>query len=160
GQRLPRDGTGYAALREWLLAGAPWRSGPERELQDLAVARRGDRLRVEATFRSDAGSTVRDVTDLALFTSTDPTVVAVHAEGLLRHVGPGQPPVGARSGTHTALLRMVRPFAAPAVEPAAAAHPLDAAWRAHLRELGLGPAPPVDAARLARRLHLDLVGRP
>jgi hypothetical protein len=171
GRRLPRDGDGHRALLDWIAAGAPWRSGRPQELAGLEVERAGDRLAVRATFAAGGGGAggdgpsvdgdVRDVTALALFASSDPTVVDVDADGVLTARGPGLAHVSARYGNRTALLRVVRPFAGGAAATAdAPAHPLDRTWRAHLRELGLQPAPPVDAAQLLRRLSLDLAGRP
>ena len=165
GRRLPRDGAGHHLLRDWIAAGAPWQEGEPRRLRALRVVVRGDRVVAEATFAKDASSVetevVQDVSDVALFSSTDPTVVDVDAEGRFEARGEGQAWLMARYGNMTALVRIVRPFARTAVlEPQRAAHALDRAWMAHLDEIGLPLLPRVDALQLARRIHLDLVGRP
>ncbi len=160
GRRLPRDGAAHARLREWITAGAPWRDGPERTLQQLRAEPRGERIAVEATYQlADGSELVRDASDVARFATTDPTVVDVEEGGALRFVGPGRAHVTVRLGQHTAVVPFVRSFGQ--VPPAdVSSHELDRAWGAHLTELGLAAAPPVDPALLARRLHLDLAGRP
>ncbi len=167
GRRVVRDGAAHRALRDWIAAGAPWRAGEPRHLHALHVDVRGERVVVEATFRMLANATaeacdvVQDVTDTALFSSTDPTVVDVDADGRVAERGPGQAHLMARFGNLTAVTRILRPFAVPiAALPQRPAHALDRAWLAHLTELGLLPATSVDALQLARRLHMDLVGRP
>ena len=160
GRRLPRDGQAWRRLREWIAAGAPWQRGAPRVLHSLALQRRGDQVLAAATF----GNERVDVTDRALFSSSDPRIVAVDEAGRLQEVGPGRAFVIARFATATATLEVVRPFAAdaaPVVAPTeATAHSLDRAWLRHLDELGLQAAAQAAPERLARRLHLDLVGRP
>jgi hypothetical protein len=95
-------------------------------------------------------------------------VIEIDDDGRIEARGEGQAWVMARFGNLTALVHVVRPFralsapqrGAPEPEPRPAAHALDRAWLAHLDEIGLPLLPPVDAPQLARRLHLDLVGRP
>src|SRR5262245_40387020 len=77
GRRVPRDSPSHRALLEWIAAGAPWCDGPEPTLADLELAQLGDHLQVRATFTSATGLEVRDVTALALLSSTDPTVVEI-----------------------------------------------------------------------------------
>jgi hypothetical protein len=163
GERLVRDGAAYRALAQWIADGAPWQRGEPRELTSLELRRDGDRVVATAML----GDRPADVGDRATFTTTDALVVEVASDGALRTVGSGRAFVVGRFGNATATLEVVLPFAgdaAPGNVPAAAgnaaAHALDRAWSAHLAELGLQPAPPVSAPRLARRLWLDLVGRP
>ena len=162
GRRLVRDGTPHQMLRLWIAAGAPWQRGSSKTLQALAVAVRGERLVAQATFRAGDVDTVLDVSDVALFSSTDPTVAEVGEDGLLDVRAAGQAFLLARFGNLTASTRLVRPFAVVASEVVTrhTAHGLDRAWREHLHELGIAPALPVNALQLARRLHMDLVGRP
>lgn len=160
GRRLPRDGQAHRRLLDWIAAGAPWHSGPQRTLLGLRAAVRGERIVVEATFGTgDGGESVQDVSDVALFASTDPAVVDVDADGQLRSTGSGRAHVTVRFGDRTAVVPFVRGFGQtpPACD---GAHELDRAWCAHLAELELAAAPAADAWQLARRLHLDLVGRP
>ncbi|HEX5052464.1 MAG TPA: DUF1549 domain-containing protein [Planctomycetota bacterium] len=165
GRRLPKGGVAHETLLAWIAAGAPWRAGEAEQLRSLRVSVRGERAVAEAGFgpagAGDERQQVRDVSDVALFSTSDPTVVDVGADGQLDRRGAGQCWVMARFGNLTAVTRLVRPFASPAPSAGpAASHALDRAWRAHLDELGLQPADRVAAAPLARRLYLDLVGRP
>jgi len=165
GRRLPRDGAAHHLLREWIAAGATWQLGEPQRLDSLRVILRGERAIAEATFATGAGDAVtqvvQDVSHVAMFSSTDPAVVDVDGDGRVQARGEGQAWVMARFGNLTALVRIVRPFAGTtAPEPRHTTHALDHAWLAHLDELGLPLLPPVDAQQLARRLYLDLVGRP
>ncbi|HEU4419969.1 MAG TPA: DUF1549 domain-containing protein, partial [Planctomycetota bacterium] len=165
GRRLPRDGKAHHLLREWIGAGAPWQQGAPRRLEALRVTVRDERAVAEATFAAGPGDgaadVVHDVSHVALFSSTDPTVVEVDDEGRVETRGQGQAWVMARFGNLTALARIVLPFApATATAPRQATHALDRAWLGHLGEIGLPLMHAVDALQLARRIHLDLVGRP
>lgn len=63
---------------------------------------------------------------------------------------------GASYEPHWAYTQLVRP----AVPGGKASHPIDAFIRAELAEKGISPSPRADAATLARRLSLDLIGLP
>lgn len=163
GKRLASRDHGYALLREWIAAGAP---PPDAAALPPALTLRSDAadmLQVTATF---GDGTVRDVTRLATFRSTDERVVEVTPEGRMTLQQPGEAFVLARYHGADAALRVVqRPPAAPPRPPEAeplqtAAHPADAAWLSWLRDLGLEPAPPAPPHRLVRRLYVDLLGRP
>jgi Protein of unknown function (DUF1553)/Protein of unknown function (DUF1549) len=156
GRRLPRDGEAVRVLREWIAAGAPWQRGPRRPPPALTLQRHGDQLLTTAAF----GAESVDVTDRAMFSSSDPRVVVVDEGGRVQEVGPGRAFLIARFATTTATLAVTRPFAAVAAPPAAPASGLERAWAQHLGELGLQPIAMAAPERLARRLHLDLVGRP
>src|SRR5262245_36582112 len=94
GRRLPRDGRAHHLLREWIAAGAPWHRGEPRRLESLRVILRGERAVAEATFTTGAGDaashTAQDVSHVALFSSTDPTVVDVDDDGRIEARGEGQ----------------------------------------------------------------------
>jgi len=166
GRRLRVDSSAHERLRAWIAAGAPWRAQQSKELRDLKVAVVDDRLVATATFADGALTSgwcesSQDVSDMALFATSDPTVVEVDAAGTLTYRGKGQAHVTARFGNLTATARLLRPFTSPlASEFVASGTSLDRAWHRHLDELGITPKPTVSPAQLARRLHLDLVARP
>ncbi|MCC6673087.1 MAG: DUF1549 domain-containing protein [Planctomycetes bacterium] len=164
GRRLDRDGAAHAALRAWLAAGAPFASGPARELVHLELVARDGGFGARAHFRApgatQGAAATRDVSRLALWSTTDPTVVEVEPDGSVQVRGAGRAHVLARYGRLTARAAVEQPFRGAGRAPHAGAHPLDRAWLAHLGGLGLAPAPAVAPERLARRLYLDLVGRP
>jgi hypothetical protein len=161
GRRLPRGETAHAVLRRWIAGGAP--RGDLSAPDELRLARAGDR--VTAAVRQHDRE--RDVTALCLFTSTDERVVRIDADGNLGRSGHGEAFVTARYAGLVATLRVVharattaRPPARLHGQPSAAVHPADRAFRGWLGELGLDPGPAAPPLRLARRLHLDLAGRP
>ena len=163
GRRLPRDGAAAQALSAWIEGGAPWQTNGGRELRGLQLRRDGARLVLMAEF--DGGS--EDVSARALFSSSDPLVVAVDEDGALAMQGPGLAYAIARFGTQTARLPIVNRFETRGTEGAGASfgeadtgHALDAAWQRELEVLGLQPVAPAPPSRLARRLYLDLIGRP
>ncbi|MCA8958565.1 MAG: DUF1549 domain-containing protein, partial [Planctomycetes bacterium] len=156
GRRLRRDDTNYRALRGWIEAGAPQRIGPSRQLDELELVERSERLVATAHF-DGAGTARRDVTTLCSFHSSDERVVTVDGDGRLSRHGPGEAFVFARYLGHSARLAVLRPFAEPSTLPQQRAdHALDAVWLRRLRELGLTPAPPAPPEVLLRRLYLDL----
>jgi hypothetical protein len=158
GRRLPRDSAAYAVLQEWIAAGAPDDVG-RRAVATLRLERRGDRVRALATW--DNGGEPRDVTHLATLSASDPELLAIDAEGRIAVAGHGRAWVFARYGTRHARLEITRAFPqAQPPPPPAAPGSLDATWLSELAALGLRAAPPAPATALARRLHLDLVGRP
>ena len=76
GTRLPRDAAAYALLRDWIAVGAP-RGASEPAANGLAVELVGEHLQVTATMPNGPA----DVTALAVFSSSEETVVAVAADG-------------------------------------------------------------------------------
>ncbi|MCA8963833.1 MAG: DUF1549 domain-containing protein [Planctomycetes bacterium] len=158
GRRLPRDGAAARALSAWIEDGAPWQRDGGRDLRGLQLRRDGARLVAEADF----DGVPEDVSDRALFSSSDPLVVDVDEEGMLATKGPGMAYAIARFGSATARLAVVNRFGAPAAASAEGevVHALDAAWRRDLEALGLQPVAAAAPQRLVRRLYLDLIGRP
>ncbi len=161
GRRLPRDGEAHGALLRWLAAGAPWREGTVERPRELVLAEAAGQLVARA--RGDGVDL--DVTGRALFLSSDPRVAEVTEDGAILRRGAGRAHAIARFGHLSAVFEIVQPFAEPQERqdrsPAVPSpHPLDQAWSLHLHELGLEPVAAAEVAVLARRLHLDLVGRP
>lgn len=157
GRRFAVASQPHLLLHDWIRTGAPFAAGHAgRDVLTLRLEVRGAGLQATAT--TAAGE--RDVTSLALFSSTNPTVIEIDEHGALHERGPGQAHAVARFANHTATLPLLRPFDEPVAAVAEAAHPLDRAWRQHLANLRLAAADAVDAAALARRLYLDMVGRP
>lgn len=171
GHRLTRGGADYARLRAWIADGAPMQAGAPIELRDLAVELDADRVRAVATFvvaggTADATVVERDVTSLCTFSSSDDRIASVDRDGVVAVGGRGRAWIFVRYVHCTARVAVVRPFDLPptrepdgsrAVEGDGS---LDAAFVASLAELGLRPAAAAPRAVLARRLYLDLVGRP
>lgn len=159
GRVLARDGAAHRALLAWIAAGAPWQQAGGRELSRIELDVAGDQLLVRASYEGQ-GDRVEDVSDRVLFSSSNPLIVEVSAAGRLLRKGPGVAYAIARFGNHTARLQLASRFAADAVATAGSSHPLDVAWSKQLQQIGLSPAAPASPDQLARRLFLDLLGRP
>lgn len=171
GRRFGRSDEGYRRLSAWIAAGAP--DDADAPPPRLCLQRQGEQLQALATF---ADGSERDVTGLCQFAATDERVVTVDEDGALAFAGQGEAFVTARYAGADAVLRVLQPAgaageadgAAPAPSDGEAdaalgtdaGHSGDRAWLSWLGELGLRPAAAAPPAALARRLWLDLLGRP
>src|SRR5207248_7806537 len=123
GVRLARAGRLYRLLHEWVAAGAPDDPGqaPLQRLDVLPAERelrgRADRQQLAVVARFADGTT-RDVTDLAVFSSSDERVAEVSDAGLAERKGFGETSVLVRylDGMATARLAFL-PEAEAAWEP-------------------------------------------
>ncbi|MBK8974405.1 MAG: DUF1549 domain-containing protein [Planctomycetes bacterium] len=170
GRRLREGDEAWTALRDWIAGGAPFRA----EGGFRIAALRADPVAIEGGVRLvgiarlvDGAGETRDepLGGRALWETSDPNVATVDADGTVRVVGPGEAWVFLRFAARSEVVwRVVEPFApgrAAAAPAEAARHPLDRAIDAGLAELGLGAAAgPAPDHLLARRLWLDLAGRP
>ncbi len=158
GRRLERDGDAHRLLRAWIGSGARFDGGAARELRGLEAVRVGERMTVTGSFADGR----RDVSGLATYSSTDERIARIGADGTIVEEGPGEAWLLARYAGATARVRVLRPFGAPdqTTAPTTTEHALDVAFVARMRELGLAPGAPAAPERLARRLWLDLCGRP
>lgn len=157
GRRLRAGEPAYQRLHDWITSGAPLASDPPRQLEALHMTRDGARLRVLAQFAGEAAA--RDVTELATFTSSDEAIVGVADDGTVHRHAPGEAWLFARYAGADARLADVQPFAA-LTTPTQPDQPLDAALESRAHALGVAPAALASPPRLARRLYLDLAGRP
>lgn len=149
GRRLPTDSEGYAILRRWIEAGAPFRT-EKRELARIEVA---EGLRVTAHY-SDGSA--RDVTKWAVFTSNDDAVAEVDEHGRVTMKLPGETAILVRYGGHLVAWRAVKSHGAGVKFERRNA--IDEHVERHSKELGIQPGPPCDDATFLRRAHLDLIG--
>ena len=151
----------YQTLTAWIEEGAPMQSGPPIELVDLKIQRQDNFCRVTAAFDSEGKRTTRDVTSLALLESTNEQVATIDEEGRISVEGPGETWLLARYGKLSARIAFVNAFTGrERAVSSAASNALDRIWLERLAELGLEPSPPAAPYTLARRLYLDLAGRP
>ncbi len=169
GKRLEPGGPLESTLQEWIAEGAPDDGGAAPKLESLTVEPKelvfldqgdGRRARLVVTARYADGS-LRDVTDLALLSSTGETVAKVDGQGIVTAGARGEAFVLARFGSLAEVAQiMVVPDAEP-FDPAL--HPpanhVDELVYAKLRKLRLEPAGICDDDTYVRRLYLDLIGR-
>lgn len=163
GLKLRDDSAGYATLREWIAAGAPY--GP-RDLQVTSVAvlpndsllpdvGQSLPLRVRATL---SDGTEQDVTALALYSSNDAAVAEVSKAGQLTTRGRGLTSIMVRYGGQVAAARVAVPFTGVPGE-FASQNFIDDYIGAELRRLRLPSAALSSDAEFLRRVCLDLIGR-
>jgi hypothetical protein len=159
GKVFEKGSPAYRQLLAWIESGVPYEpTGNEGVgLDGLEVANDDDQLVVSAKFSTGVE---RDVSDLAMFESTDPGVADVDEDGVVTRNGPGKAWLLARFSGVSARTRINIPFPGEALMISASDHPLDRAWLASLQEQNLSPAAPAPPYRLARRIYFDLAGRP
>jgi hypothetical protein len=176
GRVISEAGETYSALRRWIESGAPYERGEPLRLEGLRLERAAEkggrgpapRLRALASFADGRGRRLdRDVSELAVWRSSDDRILAADQQGNLERRGPGAAWVFARYGHLDAWAEVVQPYEPyeglcgrrPA-PPRLHANEIDAAFEARLAELGLEAAEEAPPHVLVRRLHLDLAGRP
>lgn len=167
GKRLDPDGPFYATLRAWIAAGAPDDGKSAPKLTAIGIEP-GDAVlvgaegavaqRVRARY---ADGSERDVTALALWSSSNDGAATVSNEGNVVAKSPGETCVLARFGGLAAAAQvMVLADDAPLVWPegAVASNFVDEAVHAKLRAARVAPAGVCSDEVFVRRVHLDLLG--
>jgi hypothetical protein len=124
----------------------------------IVLAGQGRRQQMVARATYGDGSD-RDVTDLALLSSTNESVARVDAQGVLTSQGPGEAFVLARFGTlatvaQVLVVRDAAPLAAPFPDPV---NDIDRQVFDKLRKMRLRPAPPCNDETFIRRVFLDIL---
>jgi hypothetical protein len=169
GPRLTRGSPFYETLRLWIAAGMPRTPADAPRLERVAVEptertlKRDESFQMRVTAHFSDGS-AEDVTKLAAFGSSDPTLLMVDANGLVK-AGPipGEASVSARFGGLFARSDAIIPL--PGNVPADRYNTLprtnfiDGLVWEKLRKLGLTPSAPVDDATYLRRASIDVIGR-
>jgi hypothetical protein len=161
GRALAVESEGFRRVRDWIGAGAPRRTREER-LESIQVypssriAPRGSevRLLVSATY---SDGTMRDVSDLARYTTNDEAVVAFLTDKNATVAGPGETAVVVRYGGHVAVARLGSPLGETAAE-FPSAHRVDELLASKWRQLRIRPAPICPDSVFLRRAYLDAIG--
>ena len=169
GRKLEPGSPFSETIRAWIAAGMPRTPANAPRLARLAVSptertlKPGESFEIRVTATDTDGST-RDVTHLAAFQSSEPTLVATTPEGRAR-AGPipGEATVSARFGGLFANADVLIPLPGKVPAEVYAALPrknlVDAPIWAKLEKLGITPSSPVGDATFHRRAHLDAIGR-
>ncbi|MED5381618.1 MAG: DUF1549 domain-containing protein [Verrucomicrobiota bacterium] len=161
GGRIFKNGSAdHEALLGWIRRGALFTADKPGRLARLRLEPRDGGFAAVAEFRLTKRLAKRDVTRLTVFSSTDESVALVHEDGSVTRRAPGEAWIIARYAGHNARAIVRQSFNEDPPDEAPPAHPLDDAWLAGLESLGLRPGAEADATVLARRLHIDLAGRP
>lgn len=165
-KRFERGGARWQALRDWIAAGAVDDGDDVPALRRLAVEPREivlagpDRRSGLVVTAEYADGSLRDVTDLALISSSNSASATVDA-GSVTSGARGEAFVLARFGHLTEVAQVIvlpdaEPWAAP---PMTARNEIDELVQQKLRKLRLAPAPPCDDATYLRRVFLDVTGQ-
>ena len=161
GGRIFKKGSAdYESLLGWIRRGASFTENEPGRLAKLRLEPRDGGFSAVAEYRLAKRTATRDVTRLTVFSSTDETVALVHDDGSVTQRAPGEAWIIARYAGHNARAVIRQSFNEDPPDEAAPTHPLDSAWLAGLESLGLRSSAEADAFVLARRVHIDLAGRP
>ncbi|SMP65561.1 Ig-like domain (group 2) [Neorhodopirellula lusitana] len=168
GKLFERDSDLANTLRNWIRAGAPDDVGDVPDVAGIAVSQpslvfdkagKSMDLRVTATY---ADGSTRDVTDLALFGTNNPSVADIDSEGGVTAKGPGDTTVFARFSRFTVGAEVI---VLPPSEGFAWPNPpennfIDGHVFARLQKLRIAPSELCDDETFLRRVTLDLAARP
>ncbi|MEQ8768376.1 MAG: DUF1549 and DUF1553 domain-containing protein [Planctomycetota bacterium] len=167
GKRLEPGGPSYETLRRWIAGGAPIDAPARAELASLEVlpsqlviggADRHQQLIVRAHY---VDGTDRDVTELALLSSSNDDTAAISDRGVVTSGRPGEAYVMARFGTLAEVSQViVLEEAAPPSWPEGveAIGEIDRFIHDKLRKMRLTPAPVCSDEVFVRRVFLDVLG--
>ena len=160
GRIFKKDSADYESLLGWIQRGAAFTENEPGRLAKLRLEPRDGGFSTVAEYRLATRTATRDVTRLTVFSSTDETVALVHDNGSVTKRAPGEAWIIARYAGHNARAVIRRSFNEDPPDELKPTHPLDSAWLAGLESLGLRSSAEADAFVLARRVHIDLAGRP
>ncbi len=165
GQRFERDSADYRRLLEWIRRGAPYGDGgSESRIERLevfppeAIMEPGTRRRLLVTaFLEDGRS--EDLSPEVLYESSDPAVIEVSPEGVVRALKPGQARVAVRAEGKLVQVRcgVIRQPLAQYPE-VAGGNFIDDRVFDRLRDLHIVPAGLSSDSAFLRRVCLDLTG--
>ncbi len=168
GLRLPVDSPEYDAVRRWVAGGLPRSTAGAPTLERIAIeppehimaAGTSEQLRVLAHY---SDGSVRDVTRLTEFQSSEAGVVTIE-DGLVTAGSlPGESTLMARYMNHIATWNTAIPLAT-SIDPQVYAQlPRNNFIDGHvwdkLAKLGIEPSPPASDGTFLRRAYLDVIGR-
>lgn len=167
GIRFGTDGEAYRVVRDWIALGAP--PDPKDSPEPVAIAiepgklllageNRKVGLRVRARYKDGSD---RDVTALAVFSSSNADAVSVDEHGVLTSLRRGEAFVMARFHTFTEGVEVI---VIPENTPyqrleEAGSNPIDGWVGDKLERLRITPSPVVPDAVFLRRVTLDITGK-
>lgn len=165
GVRLPKSSEGYELIRKWISQGAPYDAQTAPTLVKFEVEPAQASLQKNQTQQLKAiahysDGTVRDVTDLALFESNQPSMAKVSEEGLVQTLDlAGRVAIMVRFQGRISVFDASIPLGAPVESLPPVKNFIDEFVFANLKELGIPPSPVCDDATFLRRVMLDIGGR-
>lgn len=167
GLRLHSDDPAHGILRKWIAARCPTDHRDGRQVTSLEVFPRSGRVLRDPVHEQQFSvvarfldGSMRDVTELVVFSVSDPQVADISVTGLLTGYDRGEVAVVVRylefiESTYVTFVRDMPGFAWN-VPPAK--NYIDTLVEAKVRQLQFLPAPSASDAEFLRRVHLDLTG--
>lgn len=166
GKRFERESEMWHTLRSWIAAGAtddgdavPTLASLRVEPRELVLAGpdRTSKLVVTATY---SDGSLRDVTELSLMSSSNPTSAKVE-DGVITSAARGEAFVMARFGYLTEVAQVIvlpdaKPWTPPKMDQR---NEIDALVQQKLVKLRLAPAATCDDTSYLRRVYLDVIGQ-
>ena len=164
GKRIDKDSDGYRLLVEWIRNGAPTERQIDVELEKITVypsefvCSSGQRQQILVTAHYSDGS-VRDVTHLATYRSTETGIATVDANGVVETVGTGEAVIVIGYAGQFATSRFVIPQQLPVPFPDIQPNnKIDELVFAKLRKLNIPPSDLASDEMFLRRVYLDTIG--
>lgn len=167
GVRFDKDSPEHKVLLEWITQGAPGPKADDPEFVRLEVLpatmelANGTAQPLLARAHYSDGS-VRDVTRLAKFDTTEDTVALVDEGGVVTVQQAGSAAITAWYASKVAVAEINAPRAAPVAPEvyvaSASYNYIDERIKDKLRQLNIAPAPLCDDATFIRRAYLDTLG--
>ncbi|GIV26210.1 MAG: surface protein [Bacteroidia bacterium] len=164
GKRLDKNTDEYRLLVEWIRSGAPLDRLVDVELERLSVfpeeflCEAGQQQQILVTAHYSDG-TVRDVTHLATYTSTESSIATVDEQGLVTTTGTGEAVIvigyGGKFATARFLVPQELPVPFPDLKPN---NRIDELVFAKLRKLNIPPSDLASDEMFLRRVYLDTIG--
>ena len=165
GLRLARNGKSHEFLRDWVAEGA--KDDPAAPAAVALEIRPGTRV-LNAPAKTQqavalvryADGTVRDVTPLCYYNSSNPEIAEVDADGHVAFKARGEVAVIAHYQSLVANVRLTHLVEVPGFRAAEVPrdNPIDGAVFAKLNRMRVAPSEPCTDAEFVRRAFLDLVG--
>jgi hypothetical protein len=168
GLKLTRKEPGYAVLRQWIAEGCRPDPSDAPRCVGIEVYPAGGQVlkwpawqRQLAVLAHLADGSVRDVTELACFSSSDSQIAEVSPQGLVRGLARGEAAILVRYLEYVAapvftFVREVPGFAWPEVPQV---NYIDELVDAKLRQLGFSPSGLARDEEFLRRVYLDVLGQ-
>lgn len=169
GVRLPKDSAAYETVKAWIAGGMPRTSATDPSFQKLRLVAPAESLELGQTmtlqvFAEYSDGSTRDVTSTSFFQSSEPTVVSVDQQGLVRAgTLPGDATIMARYRGQIATWDSVIPRPQDIAASKFAALPRhnfidEIVWQ-KLSRLNILPSELINDERFLRRVSIDLIGR-
>jgi hypothetical protein len=164
GAKIEPGSPEYAMLAAWIAWGVPWGDDKLDKPVSVKVSPKDKVLAKGETQQAlaravYADGSERDVTRLASFASSDPTVAAVDASGKITAQGFGEAVVSVTFMRRWDTVRVVTPQPLPTPFPAVAPNnKIDELLFAKLRKLGFPPSELCSDEVFLRRVCLDVIG--